>query len=468
MTWATNRADAAGFFPGAAVDPDRCGSGLVDAVRAIVSREVSSRELVGLAIERIEESTHNAVITVDAERALAEAERRDVALAAGAPPGPLHGAPFTVKDAVATAGMRTTAGAPEMSDYVPERDATGVRLLREAGAVLVGKTNCSTWCSDLETANAVFGTTRNPWDPERTSGGSSGGSAVAVAAGLTSFELGTDIGGSVRIPSAFCGVFGLKPSFGVVPGDGYVDTPAGPADPVPDMNVLGPIAHTASDLGLLLDVLTGPSSCEEAAWSLRLPAALRAVPQGLRVTVLDEHPVTPTDPVIVAAVRQTADVLADAGAVVTRLEPPVPLDDVHAGFSAAVRAETALSHPAAPEFDARAVVESRRMRARQRAMWQQWFTMIDVVICPATPTLAFRHDQTGPFRTRVVTGSDGVARPGLTLMAWTGMASSLHLPAAVLPAGTHEGLPVGVQLVGPRFADRTLVAVAEFLSGAYR
>ncbi|MEU7812286.1 amidase family protein [Pseudonocardia sp. NPDC049154] len=452
-------------FPGVATAAGRPGArpgpGLVEAVRAVAAGEVSSRELVRLALDRIAAASENAVVTVAAERALGEAARRDEDLMADGPVGPLHGVPFTVKDAIATAGIRSTAGAPELGTHVPAEEAPAVRLLRAAGAVLVGKTNCSPWSSDLETRNPVFGVTRNPWDPARTPGGSSGGSAAAIATGLSAFDLGTDIGGSVRIPPAFCGVFGLKPTYGLVPAGGYLDTPAGAADPGPEMNVFGPIGHSAADLGVVLDVLAAPSGGDEAAWSVALPRARPDIPRGLRVAVLDEHPVTTTDPAVVAAVGRVTDRLADAGAIVSRPAPPVPLDEIFAGFGTTLRAQTVLSHPDAAPLPVRDLVASQRERARQRAAWAEWFTRVDVLLCPAVPTLAFPHDGRGRFRDRMIHCSDGVDRPGLVLTSWTGLASSLYLPALVFPAEVHRGLPVGVQLVGPRFAEHTLVALAE-------
>jgi amidase len=249
---------------------------LVDAVRR---REIGSRELLAIALDRIDRLNPklNAVVTFDAERAQAQAAAADEATACGGSTGPLHGLPITVKDALEVAGVRSTGGAIELTDHIPAADAPAVARLRAAGAVVFGKTNVPRWSGDLQTYNEIFGTTNNPWDPARVPGGSSGGAAAAVAAGLTSFELGTDIGGSVRIPAHCCGVFGLKTTYGIVPQRGYLDRVGGGVSDV-DINVLGPLARSAGDLALLLDVVAGP--LDEDAPERRLRRAGDAVHGG--------------------------------------------------------------------------------------------------------------------------------------------------------------------------------------------
>src|SRR4051812_32448589 len=241
-------------------------------VAAIKGQEVSSRELLATYLERIDRLNRpvNAVVTLALERAEAEAAAADEATARGARLGPLHGLPITIKDAIETEGIRSTGGAVELTDHVPAVDATAVAKLRAAGAIVFGKTNLPRWSGDLQTYNEIFGTTNNPWDLSRVPGGSSGGAATAVACGFTSFELGTDIGGSVRNPSHCCGVFGLKPSFGVVPQRGYLDHVGGGTTDA-DINVFGPIARSAKDLDLLLGVLAGPPPEQAAAWRIELP-----------------------------------------------------------------------------------------------------------------------------------------------------------------------------------------------------
>src|SRR4051795_9362818 len=239
---------------------------------AIRAKELGSRELLESFVDRIERLNPaiNAVVTLDVERAHKAADRADAATARGESFGPLHGLPITIKDAIATEGIRSTGGAVELTDHIPTADATAVAKLRAAGAIVFGKTNLPRWSGDLQSYNEIFGTTNNPWDVTRGPGGSSGGPAAAVACGLTSFEIGTDIGGSVRIPSHFCGTFGLKPSFGVVPQRGYLDRVGGGITD-PDINVFGPIARSADDLDVLLGVLAGPPPEQAPAWRIELP-----------------------------------------------------------------------------------------------------------------------------------------------------------------------------------------------------
>jgi len=291
---------------------------------AIASKQLASRELLQTFLDRIERFNPalNAVVTLDAERAMQAASAADQAVAQGRALGPLHGLPVTIKDAIEVAGLRSTGGAAELSGHVPQTDAVAVSRLRAAGAIVFGKTNVPRWSSDIQTYNELFGTTSNPWDPARTPGGSSGGAATAVAAGLTSFELGTDIADSVRIPAHFCGVFGLKPSFGVIPQRGYLDHVGGGTTDA-DINVFGPIARHADDLDLLLGVLAGPEPERETAWRLELPPPRRTTLKGMRIGLWLEDPGCPMDREVLALLRAAADLLADAGARIEEAHPPV-------------------------------------------------------------------------------------------------------------------------------------------------
>src|SRR5689334_19097185 len=282
---------------------------------AIRNKDVSSRELLDTYLERIERlgPPINAVVTLDVERARAAADAADAQLARGDAVGPLHGLPITVKDAIETEGIRSTGGAIELKDHVPTVDAPAVARLKRAGAIVFGKTNLPRWSGDMQSFNEMFGTTNNPWNLERVPGGSSGGAAAAVACGFTSFELGTDIGGSVRIPAHFCGVSSLKPSYGVVPQRGYLDhVGGGTIDP--DINVFGPIARDPDDLALLLDVLAGPEPEREIAWRLELPAPRGNALADYRVGVWFDDPACHVLNEYVGLLRGAADRIADAGA----------------------------------------------------------------------------------------------------------------------------------------------------------
>ncbi len=230
----------------------------------------------------------------------------------------LHGVPMTIKDAIATAGIRSTGGAPIHAELVPTQDAPAVAALRAAGAIVFGKTNVPLWSGDIQTFNELFGTTNNPWDPTRTPGGSSGGAAAAVSCAMTAAELGTDIGGSVRVPAAFCGVFGHKPSYGVVPQQGYLDSDYGPSITDADVNVFGPIARSAADLGALLDVVAAPGRRAELA-----PSPPGDPIAGLRVAAWLDDPALPVDPELLGLHHRAADALEAAGAIVDRGRPPV-------------------------------------------------------------------------------------------------------------------------------------------------
>src|SRR6188472_2984600 len=224
------------------VDPFASASELAAAIR---SRLISSRELLELYLGRIERFNPalNAIVTLDADRARAEADAADAAIARGDDLGPLHGVPITIKDSIETAGMRTTSGAKMLTDYVPQHDAVTVARLRAAGAIVFGKSNLPEFAGDSQSFNDLFGTTNNPWDPQRTPGGSSGGAAAAVASGLTGLELGSDIGGSLRIPAHFCGVYTIKPTWGIVPMTGHIPPPPDAQRDV-DVGVIGPLTRS--------------------------------------------------------------------------------------------------------------------------------------------------------------------------------------------------------------------------------
>ena len=259
---------------------------------AIRSREVSSRELLEYFADRIGrlDEPINSVVRWDLERATAAAAAADEAVAAGARLGPLHGVPMTLKDSFATVGCITTSGAPELADHVPDADAWPVARLRDAGAIPFAKTNLPMWADDLQTHNAVYGTTNNPHDLLRTPGGSSGGSGAALAMGFTPLELGSDIGGSIRCPSHYCGVVGHKSSFGIVPGHGQIPGLPGTLS-VADIAVVGPMARSVDDLETALGVLAGPDRWSAPAWSLELPPSRAANLSDLRVAawIDDDH-----------------------------------------------------------------------------------------------------------------------------------------------------------------------------------
>ena len=443
-----------------------------DLAAAIRAKEIKSRELLELYLSRIDRLNGgiNAVVTLASERALAEADAADARTVNGGDLPPLHGLPTTIKDAIETEGIRSTGGAVELRDHVPTEDAPAVARLRAAGAIVFGKTNLPRWSGDLQSYNEIFGTTNNPWDHSRIPGGSSGGAAAAVAAGLTSFELGTDIGGSVRLPSHCCGTFALKPSFGVVPQRGYLDSVGGGVTDA-DINVFGPITRSAGDLELLMSVLAGPEPASAAAWRIDLPPPGPPTLAGRRIAVWLDDPLAPTDTEMLGVLRSAADAAAAAGAIVTEVRPPTDPGQQIALFSQLIGPAISVSLGEQAEAMAgnHAVwLRNDRARAALRSAWASWFEDYDALLTPVMPLPAFEHLQEGDPGTRTLT-VNGVERPYIHAVFWTGMFGVIYLPVAVAPVGqTAGGIPVGVQVVTPYLHDRDAIAIAGALGDATR
>jgi amidase len=443
----------------------------VDLAAGIRTGKWSSRELLDLYVNRIERlgGPVNAVVTFDVERARDAADAADAAVARGDELGPLHGLPVTIKDAIETEGIRSTGGARELADHVPTADAPAVARLKDAGAIVFGKTNLPRWSADFQTFNELFGVTNNPWALDRTVGGSSGGAAAAVAAGFTSFELGTDIGGSVRIPSHCCGVFGLKPSFGVIPQRGYLDHVGGGTTDA-DINVFGPITRSADDLDLLLGVLAGPEPERATAWRIELPECDARELSDLRIGTWLDHPSAPVDAEYGALLRAALDQLVAAGARVDDDHPPVDFDAQQDVFSRMIVA--AIS----PSIDGevadvvsgshRAWLRADEERAALRARWAEWFTAHDLLVLPVLTVPAFPHDHEPDMLGRTI-DVNGVRRPLVEAIRWLGLVGIVGLPSAVVPVGrTAAGLPVGAQLAAPYLHDRRAVRAARLVSDA--
>jgi amidase len=455
--------------------------------RALRRRELGSRELLEHQLARIERWNGglNAVVSLDLARARASADAADRALAAGEAKGALFGLPMTVKDTFETAGLRTTCGVPELSQHVPATDAVAVARLRAAGAVIFGKTNTPTWAGDWQTTNPIFGTTNNPWDRRRTPGGSSGGSAAALAAGFTSLELGSDIGGSIRVPSHCCGVFGHKPSHGLVPQRGHIPGPPGTLAEA-DLDVVGPLARSVDDLELGLDVLAGPLPELAHALTLRLPVARGSRLGELRAAAWFDEPACPVDDEMRGLLERAADTLTKAGARIDREARPevdfreavdlyvallmpimsLVLPDDAARQMALAGEQVPADAPGLFAASARAYAARHRdwlrvheRRERIRARWAAFFRDFDVLLCPVMLTPAFLQDESefSARRLRV----NGEERSYLDNIQWPGLITMALLPSTVIPVGrTAAGLPVGVQIVGPYLEDRTPLAFA--------
>ena len=430
---------------------------------AIRNGDTTSRALLEHFIARIERINPalNAVVTTDFERARAAADSADAALARGDVVGPLHGVPVTIKDALQTRGLRSTGGATELRDNVPQSDAAVVQAITEAGAIIMGKTNLPRWSGDLQSFNDIFGTTVNPWNPDRVPGGSSGGAGAAVAAGLTSFEIGTDIGGSIRIPSSFCGVFGHKPSFGIVPSTGYLDHPLGGTTEA-DINVIGPIARSAEDLELLLAILLRKDR--------PLVADLAPPPddvRSLRVAAWLDDPFCPVDSEVLERMRAAADALENSGVSVDRSARP-DFDPAQALSVGSTLLFAALAQTLPPEMSEAtthlAWLNAHMAREAIRARWAEFFTGYDAILMPVAMVPPFPHDQAGDFTTRTLS-CNGEARPYLDVVSWTVLVGMAYLPSTVPPIGLGKSnLPTGIQVVGPYGADYRTIRLAAHLA----
>jgi amidase len=463
----------------------------VDLVAALQKREVSARELLDHYLGRVERLNPplNAVVTLDVEGARKAADAADAARARGETLGPLHGLPMTIKDTLETAGVRTTAGAPMLSGHVPSVDATVVERVRAAGAVIFGKTNTPPFAGDVQTFNPVFGVTRNPWNLDRTCGGSSGGSAVAIAAGLSGAEIGSDIGGSIRTPAHCCGVYGHKPTHGIVPARGHIPGPPGTLGDY-DLGVMGPLGRSANDLALLMDVLAGPDQAAATAWKLTLPPPRGRALRDYRVAVWMDDPFAPVDREVQARGAATVEALRKAGVTVDETARPVadlgavqrcyekllwPI--LSGGMTPDDVEELARVAATAPPDDSnvfdrftRAVTLRHRdwifvdeERQQLRRAWADFFTRFDVLLCPVwpVPAIPHLHDDTILARTIRVNGEE---RSYIELIVWAGLVTMALLPATSVPVGNGtSGLPVNLQIVGPYLEDRTCLDFARRL-----
>ncbi len=451
---------------------------------------VSCREALEHAIARTErlDGRINAVVLRDFARARQRAGQLDQ----GPRTGPLFGVPMTVKESFDLAGHPSTWGFPDRREHRAAEDALAVQRLEAAGAVVFGKTNVPIALADWQSYNAIYGETKNPWNLAHTPGGSSGGSAASVAAGFAALELGSDIGGSVRVPAHFCGVFGHKPTWMLCPGRGQ-SMVAGSAS-APDIAAIGPLARSARDLDLALTAIAGPDPLDSGL-TINLPPPRAASLRGLRVAVWASEPGRPASADQVALIEQVARHLAAEGAVVSdtarpafdpteafhlylllldaawsgRMPQPMidqrlaakaslPPDDVSAG--AVMLRATGLTH--------RAWLQANERRHQIRRAWGAFFRDWDVLLCPAMTTPALPLMQSEPVWERDVM-VDGQKLNYSEQLFWPGVIGALHLPVTVAPIGLSQaGLPVGVQIAGPLYGDRTTIAVAEMLEHTWR
>ena len=441
--------------------------------KALDRRHVGAVELCDAAIAAIEakDGPLNAVVVRDFDRARDAAKGADAALARG-DRRPLLGVPMTVKESHHIPGLPTTWGLAPFKGWTPKTEAVGVTRLRAAGAVVLGKTNVPPSLGDWQAANPIYGRTNNPHDLGRTPGGSSGGGAAALAAGMVPLEFGSDIGGSIRVPAHFCGVFGHKPTYGLVPLGGHSPPPVdGPGAGV-EFGVVGPLARTASDLALALGVLAGPDGDQARAFRLDLPPPRGAGLADSRVLVLESHPLAGVDAEVLAPLEALAGRLEALGAEVTRKTPLLPdLAAAQQIYLAMLNTITSRGRPGAtPAIDTFAYMSGLDAIAAAQAAWAELFERFDVVLAPPFGTAAFPHTDEPEWGKRTLT-INGEATPYGAQIAWSGIATFPGLPSTCAPIGkTRGGLPVGVQIIGPRYEDRTPIAFAglierEFAAG---
>jgi amidase len=439
-----------------------------DTTRILNRKEISSRELTEMLLARIEavNPALNAVVEFRREAALEEAVEADEAIARGSDVGSLHGVPMTIKDSFNVAGLHTTWGNPAFKDYVADWDATIVRRLKRAGAIIVGKTNAAFMLGDFgQTANELYGVTNNPWDTTRTPGGSSGGTAAALSAGMTFLEYGSDLVGSIRIPASFCGVYGLKPSVGIVPLTGFQPPgpPAGPSD-MTYMSAVGPLGRSAHDLRTALSVTGGPEGQVAKAYSWALSPSRHTRLEDFRVGVVLDYEQSPVSNEVAGPLSNAVDTLAQAGATVVEGWPD-GVDPVrnYESFGFHVRLFFVFQQSDEDFATLSEVVDHENRRMAARAAWSRYFNEIDVFLCPVNFTPAFPHD-TRPFEERTITTPEG-QRPYNDQAFWVSHASLAGLPAVAAPIGrTPGGLPVGAQIVGPLYEDNTAIRFAELFT----
>jgi amidase len=441
-----------------------------DLRRLVATRVVSAAQVVEACLERVEalNPALNAIVTLN-PHALEDAVKLDARLANGEEPGPLCGLPVGIKDVTPVAGLRTTFGSPIYADYVPKEDALVVRRLRHAGAVILGKTNCPEFAAGANTFNEVFGRTRNPWDPTKSAGGSTGGGAAGLASGMIALAEGTDLGGSLRIPASFCGIVGLRPSVGLVPTH--------PTDWVwDDLQVTGPMGRTAEDVALMLQAVAGPSEFSPLTQPIDgrdfVGAAQAAAGPGLRIAYCPDIAGIGVDPDVERVCRNAAFALKDAGAVVEEIEL-----DLSAGRAEFLPARGLwFVTQMFPRLDMRdrfgpnvgnnvrsgLDVTTKDLAASENYRGQLWhrfrefFNQYDHLLTPCMAVPPFPVEQNFP---------DSIAgKPMKTYIDWiapTFVLSLTGLPVASVPAGLDSGgMPVGLQILGRQFGEEAVLALA--------
>ncbi|MFW6052468.1 MAG: amidase [Desulfosalsimonas sp.] len=467
----------------------------VELAAAIKAGRISSVELLDYYLERVRRLNPglNAIVQTCEHEAKTLAKKADEKLARGEIWGPLHGVPVTIKDTLEVAGMPCTSGAPALKDHIPKKNAEVVQAYINAGAIVFGKTNVPLYGGDVQSFNKVYGQTNNPWNPERTPGGSSGGAAAALSAGLCTLEIGSDIGGSIRTPAHFCGIYGHKPSYGIVPQKGHIPPPpgifTGEHTTCIDIMVVGPLARSIDDISLAMDLLVAPEPAERRARRIQLPEARKKNLKDLKIGLWLDDPVCPVDNSVGDVIQNAVDRLSAKGAHIEDRRPEIDFKESHECFLSLLAAVMGAGTPDKyfykwieevkelseddQSYFARhlrgatqlhrdwSLRNTERIKIRQK--WADFFKEFDILICPPTPLPAITHDHRYFYDRRITV--NGQQREYNDLIAWAGLVGVAHLPSTVMPVGLNpEGLPVGMQVVGPYLEDRTPIQAAKLFS----
>lgn len=459
-------------------------------IRALRAKKIGALELLDHYLARINryDNDLNALPVLDSAAARKRAKAFD---RKGARSGPLAGLPMTVKESFDVAGLPTTWGLAEYCNTPVKANADAVARFLGAGGNVFGKSNVPTLLADWETVNPVYGKTVNPWNHERTPGGSSGGAVAALAAGFTGLEAGSDIGGSIRNPAHYCGVYGHKSTWGVCSMAGHALP--GVAHPA-DIAAIGPLARSAADLELAFSIMAGPDAIDGGGWALELPKPAKKTLRGWRVAVLASHPTAETDASVQQSIHRLAQFLAKNGARVSeRALPAIDLGEAHRVFIQLLRGATSARQT--PEVVARMMAEEQRLnpddcgyyaqmvrantqthrewliasnrRHQMRHAWAEFFNNWDVLLCPNAATAAFPHSMPGERWERMIL-VNGKPQPATTQMWWAGISGMCGLPGTAAPIGlSPEGLPLSVQIIGPQYGDYATIRFAQLIEREY-
>jgi len=461
--------------------------------RLLRAGKISARELLAQCLDQYarHNDSLNAVVVTDIERARKAAAAADRRLKRGKPLGIFDGVPMTAKESFDWTGTPSTWGVPRLRDNIASSDAVALTRLTDAGAVIYGKTNVPLMLADWQSFNDIYGTTNNPWDVTRAPGGSSGGSAVALATGMSALEIGSDIGASIRNPAHYCGVYGHKPTWGVVPYRGHFLP--GIVHPS-DISVTGPLARSARDLASMLKLLAGSDGPEARGLRISLPPAPQTSLKQFRVAVMLSDPVSEVDQPVQDMIAKLAKFLErKVKKLSMTARPDLSTREVMDVYIALLRSATS-RRQTEDEFRAnaakvagfaadddsyyakmlRAFVMPHRSwltvnerRHQMRLIWDRFFEDWDVLLCPAAASAAFPHDHVGERHERTIL-VNGKKVPTTDQLFWAGYSGCFLLPSTVAPLGlTPQGLPSGVQIVTRQYGDLTAIRFAELLEQEY-